>query len=60
MEPLQICAVRSRAKESASFMIADNGGMYLMNSKPWLLTKEEWQLFSAEILMALEQLGIEK
>ena len=60
MVPLQICAVRSRAKESASFMIADNGGMYLMNSKPWLLTKEEWQMFSAEILMALYQLEIEK
>ena len=60
MEPLQICAVKSRAKEGASFMIADNGGMYLSNSTPWLLTKEEWQLFSAEILMALAQLGIEK
>lgn len=60
MEPLQICAVRSRAKEGASFMIADNGGMYLSNSTPWLLTKEEWQLFSMEIMVALAQLGIEK
>ena len=58
MEPLQICAVKSRAKEGASFMIADNGGMYLSNSTPWLLTKEEWQQFSAEILVALAQLGI--
>jgi len=60
IKPLQVCAVKSRAKEGAWFTIADNGGMYLSNSAPWLLTKEEWELFSVEIMVALAQLEIKK
>ena len=59
MEPLEVCAVRSRVRKDCSYTVNSDGEMYMSNGGMWLqFPVEEWIRFSGEILMALQQLGL--
>ena len=62
VNPLPVCAVRSRVLEDTKYMIdMDSGEMILgENENLFRLSSDEWKTFSKEILTALEQLGVEQ
>lgn len=61
MEPLETCAVRSRVRKDCSYTTNDDGEMYMSNGGMFLqFSAREWTAFSAEILLALEQLGVKE
>lgn len=62
VNPLPVCAVRSRVLEDTKYMIdMDSGEMILgENENMFRLSSDEWKTFSKEILTALEQLGVEQ
>jgi len=62
VNPLPVCAVRSRVRPDTAYEIASNGEMVFTNDCGFYLqfSIDGWKSLSKEILTALEQLGVEQ
>jgi len=62
VNPLPVCAVRSRVRPDTAYEIASNGEMVFTNECGFYLqfSIDGWKSLSKEILTALEQLGVEQ
>ena len=62
VNPLPVCAVRSRVRPDTAYEIANNGEMVFTNNCGFYLqfSIEGWKSLSKEILTALAQLGVEQ